>query len=584
MMSTRKHIRGLLLESERKKFRYLILLSFVAAIIDAAGIASVMPFIALMTDAQSVVNNRFISQAYEFMNIDSDSQFILAFGWVLFCVFIFSVLFRAFVHYLTINFIFHREHSISSRLFKNYISNDLQWHFDKVSGVLTKNVLSEVNVCVRNFLLPLSILFAQGASIVCLGGLLLVVDPVITLVCFCIFAMVYLVILRIFDPVLTKNSVLRERANADRFVSVSEALSSILLVQQFGLRKFFTSRFWSSSLSYAQTQVIAQLIGHSPRYVLELTGFGCMLLSLLWLKSGYSEFQNALPSIALFGLVAFRMLPSFQQCYNALTQIRFAESSLKLISGENAPRQGSTRSEVCFGELGQLAPWEFRSMAIRDVSLVYPDGRVGLEGINLTVRRGDHICLVGSTGSGKTSIARVLCGLLPIQTGLLEVNGEPSGARLPSVLRRAIQYIPQDLTIISGTVAENICLSNSSPDMDRLRRACSDAEILNFIETNLEYGFSHMLDDRALNISGGQRQRICWARAFYRGGDVFVLDEATSALDGETEKRLISNLKRRQPDVTIINVTHRLDSFDDVDRIVKVSQGRIVSQNRGIDK
>lgn len=208
----------------------------------------------------------------------------------------------------------------------------------------------------------------------------------------------------------------------------------------------------------------------------------------------------------------------------------------------------------------------------------YSDGGVRtpvFEGFDLHIPAGQRVGLVGVSGSGKTTLTKLLLRLSDIQEGRILIDGQDVSRTTQQSLRRQIAYVPQESLLFHRTVAENIAYGRPDATMEEIREAARLANALEFIE-RLPEGFSTVTGERGVKLSGGQRQRIAIARALLADCPVLVLDEATSALDSESEQLVQDALSTLMKGRTSIVVAHRLSTVASLDRIVVLSEGRIV--------
>jgi ATP-binding cassette, subfamily B, bacterial MsbA len=213
----------------------------------------------------------------------------------------------------------------------------------------------------------------------------------------------------------------------------------------------------------------------------------------------------------------------------------------------------------------------------RDVSFRYhPDQPDVLAGLNLVVRRGERLALVGESGAGKSTTVSLLLGLRHPTTGKLFYDGQDVATLDPDSLRRQVAWMGQEPLCFEGTPAENIALGDEHPDPERLLTAARRAQALEFIER--AGGFDGKVGERGRNLSGGERQRLCIARALYLGAHVLVLDEPTSQLDAENEQALETALVELLAERTALIIAHRLSTIRRCDRVVVLSGGRVVEE------
>jgi ABC-type multidrug transport system fused ATPase/permease subunit len=218
------------------------------------------------------------------------------------------------------------------------------------------------------------------------------------------------------------------------------------------------------------------------------------------------------------------------------------------------------------------------TIEVRDVSLTYSDAtEPALINASLTVAAGQSIALVGSTGAGKSSLADVILGVMAPQSGSVLISGETPRAAI-SRWPGAISYVPQTVSLVYGSIRENVALGLPSDviDDELAWEALERAHLAEFLRENRE-GLDTKIGERGFRLSGGQRQRLGLARALYTRPKLLVLDEATSALDAETEQSIIQTLAELEGEVTTVTVAHRLATVRQADVLLYMQDGLIVA-------
>ena len=308
-----------------------------------------------------------------------------------------------------------------------------------------------------------------------------------------------------------------------------------------------------------------------------------LLLSLMTatvLVEGGFEVIHGRMSIGM--LVAFQSLAvSFLQPLNNLVALggtlQELEANVARLSDvlENPPVEEPPLPEVAM----KSSPVRLRGLVeFRDVSFGYsPVLPPLIQDLSFTVRPGQRVAFVGASGSGKSTVARLMAGLYTPITGEILFDGVPASSIPREVLSQSLAMVDQDVFLFKGTVRENLTLWDNSMPPERLRRACSDALILSVIDA-LPDGYASDLLEGAANLSGGQRQRLEIARALASDPSILILDEATSALDAETELGVDRNIRRRGCSCVI--VAHRLSTVRDSDEIIVLDRGQVVERGR----
>ena len=214
----------------------------------------------------------------------------------------------------------------------------------------------------------------------------------------------------------------------------------------------------------------------------------------------------------------------------------------------------------------------------KNVSFKYKDGNETLfENLNLSIKPGERIALVGHSGSGKTTVTKLLLRFKEINKGELLIDGQDISTRTLNSLRNAVSYVPQESVMFHRTIADNIRYGMLDATDDQVIEAAKKANAHEFIE-KLSLGYKTYVGERGVKLSGGQRQRIAIARALIKDAPILVLDEATSALDSESEKLIQDALWELMKNRTAIIIAHRLSTIQKMDRIIVLDNGKVVEQ------
>ncbi|MEQ9466068.1 MAG: ABC transporter ATP-binding protein [Ekhidna sp.] len=213
-----------------------------------------------------------------------------------------------------------------------------------------------------------------------------------------------------------------------------------------------------------------------------------------------------------------------------------------------------------------------------NVSFTYPDSGIqALKNVSFEVRPGESIAIVGTTGSGKSTIANMVCRLYDIDQGALTIDGLGVEDYNISSLRSQIGYVPQDVFLFSDTIENNIAFGNRSMSKEEIERAAEDADLLNNIK-DFKDGFQTRLGERGITLSGGQKQRVSIARAIAREPKILILDDALSAVDTKTENAILNAMQRIMRGRTSIVISHRVSSAKLADKVVMLDDGVVVEQ------
>ena len=213
----------------------------------------------------------------------------------------------------------------------------------------------------------------------------------------------------------------------------------------------------------------------------------------------------------------------------------------------------------------------------RNVNFSYNKGREILNNFSLSLCKGDQIAIVGSTGSGKSTIARLLFRFYDPDKGFILIDDQKLIDLQQGSIHQNVGIIPQDTVLFNDTILYNIKYGNQASSFDQIISASRDAGIEDFVSA-LPEGYQTLVGERGLKLSGGEKQRIGIARTILKESPILLLDEATSSLDYSTEKKVLNNLRKRKRNTAMIIISHRLSAITDVDKIVVLKAGKIVEE------
>tara|TARA_Y100000389_G_scaffold169439_1_gene175714 strand:- start:21216 stop:23012 length:1797 start_codon:yes stop_codon:yes gene_type:complete len=570
----------LLKKSERKKFIMLILLSLVMSLIDMIGIASILPFMAVLGNMDLLETNKFLNlffQSVEVIGITEEQQFIYFLGLLVFLLLIFSLIFKSLTLYLQIRFVYRQEHSIGMMLIESYLHQPYSWFLNQNISELGKNILSEVSIVINQFLMPLINFISNTFVVLVLLLMLIYIDPLVAFTAIISLSILYGFIFIFAKSYLDLIGKKRLASNQVRFSTIIEALAAFKEIKIGGLKDIYINRFGKDSKNFANYQTSANVISRLPRFGVEALAFGGMLLLLLFLINQKNSISSALPILALYALAGYRVIPSLQQAYSSVTQMRYSVSSLNQLYKdfihiiESKQESFVDAKKLSFNKLIRL----------NNINYNYPNSSsFNLRNMNIEIKAGSKVAFIGSTGSGKTTTIDLILGLLQTNSGSLEVDNNIITDSNRRAWQKNIGYVPQNIYLADDTIASNIAfgIDHKQIDYKAVERAAKIASIHEFIINDLPKKYETNVGERGIRLSGGQLQRIGIARAFYHNSKVIILDEATNALDDITEQSVMDTIYSLDDDLTIILIAHRLNTIRKCDQIFLLEKGEVKAQ------
>jgi len=563
---------------ERKQAMFLMILILIMAILETIGVASILPFIAVVSEPSLIETNEILKALYQQskkIGVTNKQNFLFFLGLVVFILLIISISVKAITAYFSAYFIKMCEYNLGTRLAEKYLNQPYSWFLNRNSADLGKTVLSELAIVIENGLAPIVSLFAQSFIVLALLILLILVDIKLALIIGATFSTFYLLIYKSLRSYLNRIGGELKNANKLRFTSLSELFGAIKEVKIGGLEKTYVKRFAKPAEDFARNQYIFQIINQLPRFALEGIAFGGMLIVVLFLMSRDQSFTKVLPIIALYALAGYRLMPAIQQIYISISQMRFVgpilDSVYKEIKDLNHKTINSENVNLSYTN----------DIVINNGSYTYPNSKKeALKNINIRIFPQTTIGIVGPTGSGKTTLVDIILGLLELQIGTLEVDKKIIDQRNVRSWQKSIGYVPQHIYLSDSSIESNIAFGVKKTNINHelVIKASKIANLHQFVSNELEDKYQTIVGERGVRLSGGQRQRIGIARALYHNPKVLVLDEATSALDGNTEKIVMEAVNKLRSDMTVIMIAHRLSTIEKCDIVYLLEKGQLKAQ------
>lgn len=465
------------------------------------------------------------------------------------------------------------EVEIGSRLFSSFIRSPWESRLARNSADIVRFTDSSVSVLITGFLLPGATLVSEALTFISILIVVAVASPVT--------ALTTLIYLGIIGLVLYFWVARESRRAGDVNLQFSIVTSRLILAMVASMKEIalrdkmgeVSDVVEASRRRSTRARANLQFLGQLPRYVLEagLIG-GFVLIGVVGFWSDGAT--GAITSVALFSVAGFRMAPSVVRAQSTLSQMISGAPHVRIVLDEIYSTEKATDE---FRSKTQLAlAVEPRELVLENVSFTYRTAsEPALDNLSITIEMGTTVALVGPSGSGKSTLIDMILGFYQPQTGTIRLDNHPL-ADVSDAWRKRLGYVPQDVSIFDGSIAENVALSwTDEYDESRVRRALQQASMLETVEARPK-GIQGHVGERGLSLSGGQRQRLGIARALYPDPLVLVMDEATSALDVKTEAEVNEAIAALHGKTTIILVAHRLSTIMQADKIFYLRDGKVI--------
>jgi len=555
-----------LLVDKKAKIRiiWLIIFSVFISILETFTLASIMPFIDIATNFDKIQTNQYYQQAFIFLGFQSEVNFAIVLGFFLVVLFIFRGLVNLVHSHVIFNFSESLYAQITQKLFETYLKMPYKAFVKKNSSYLTKAIVSEASqipYVINSVLLMMS----EALVIIFLYILMMVTNWKITIVVTVILLFKMLFLSKTISKKIKSVGVIREKSGSQFHEIINKFFGNFKQLKLHDQQRIkgVKDEFSTAIKSYANANAASSFLSSVPRLFIETFAFSMMVIlltSLVYLAQ--EDVAFIIPTISLFAIIIYRFLPSINRIINGYNLVMYYHKSIDVVESEFA-----TEQEILGGQIIEFK----EKIELIDVNFSYEKNEV-LRSVNLIIYKGEKVAIIGESGSGKSTLVDLIIGLHRADQGKIQIdNNFVDNTNLLS-WRSQVGYIPQQVYLFDGTIAENVCFGRNE-DKHLLETVLKQANIFDFLQT--KQGLNTLVGEGGVQLSGGQKQRIAIARALYGQPEILVLDEATSALDSKTEGKVMQEIYQITQNKTLIIIAHRLGTIKYCDRIYRMKSGKL---------
>lgn len=540
---------------------------------ELVSLGAVLPFLSVLSDPEQLWQQPLVQTLVAWADLTQANQLVLPCTFLFAFAAVLSAAIRLINIWLNGRLAAAAGSDLSSEAYRRTLLQPYCVHVQRNSSQLVTGLTTHTGNTVGALNSFLQLVTSGFVALSLLVGLILI-NPVIALSAAAIFTGAYLLFGALSRRELKRNGQKMKVTSELILKSLYEGLGAIRDVLLDSSQGVYLNIYEQADRPQRKLAARNIFIGSSPRYVIEAIAlfFVALLGGFLVLDKGSGV--EVVPILGALALGAQRLLPALQQVYGCWSLLKGANASIEsLLDILNQPVSHNTSFD-------KALPF-CKVISMEGVYFRYgDDGPFVLNDLNLEIYQGETIGVIGSTGSGKSTLVDLLMGLLEPTSGYLCVDGvnifDSEFPHYPAAWRAAISHVPQSIFLADSSIAENIAfgIPSNQIDMERVKHAAEQAQIARLIEDSPD-GYASFVGERGIRLSGGQRQRIGIARALYKKSRVLVLDEATSALDTSTESSVMECINLLDKDLTIVMIAHRLSTLASCKRIIKLCDGRV---------
>jgi len=558
----------------QKQFWLLLILMTVASISEIVSVGAILPFLAALTSPEQLYQHQLMQPVIQILNITEPSQLMLPLSILFIIAALLAGVIRLVLLYGITKFSYAVGADLGINMYRRTLYQEYAVHISRNSSEVINGIISKTNTVIGGVVFPTLSLISSIILLVGIISILLLINTTVALSASIGFGLFYWLVIRITGARLKENSQIIAEQSTQLIKALQEGLGGIRDVLIDGAQPFYCQLYRNADLPFRRASGDNVFISGSPRYAMEAIGMALIAGFAYLITQQEGSTVTVIPILGALALGAQKLLPMLQQAYAAYSAIKGSKSSFEDVLNlldQPLPEYSEHLSinPICFEDGIKLTDLGFRYTV---------DSQRVLKNINLTIKKGARIGIIGATGSGKSTLLDIVMGLLLPTEGEIIIDNQPLNKKNYRAWQAHIAHVPQNIFLSDGTIEENIAfgMPKEKIDYQQVIKSAKEAQISELIE-QWKDGYQTFVGERGVRLSGGQRQRIGIARALYKQADVIIFDEATSALDDDTERAVMGAIKELKEGLTIFIIAHRLTTLKGCDSIIKLEEDNTFS-------
>lgn len=553
----------------RKQLLVLLVITLISAVTEVVSIGAVIPFLTVLTNPSLVFEQPWLQPAIDFLALKTPAEIILPLSVLFALSIIVAMLLRMLLLYVTIRLSQAINVEIGAKLYQITLYQPYTAHITQNSGNVINNISNKANHLSEGALMPLLNIVSASIMLVAIIGALLLIDTMVTLVIILVLGFTYWSIIHLLRERLLMNSKKIALKSSHAIRLLQEGLGGIRDILLAGSQKFYIQSYQASIRLLKRAQGNNTFFNNSPILLVE-TIVVVMIIILAYVLTNTGEI--VIPMLGALALGAKRLMPILQQLYYGFSMIKGSQASLNdVIEILEKPLSKHILDD-------NIKAIKFQNnIVLKAIDFGYKDSQIlTLKSVNLTVKKGSKVGIIGKTGCGKSTLIDLIMALIHPDKGALLIDNQIITQNNYRNWQAHIAHVPQNIYLADQSIEQNIAFGAAVEKIDKQRiiQVAEQAQLSEFVAT-LANQYQTVVGERGIMLSGGQRQRIGIARALYQNANVLIFDEATSALDNETEQAIMKTIQQLNKNFTIFIIAHRLSSLSICEQIVKLGKDNI---------
>lgn len=582
-----RYIGYILTAKQKRESIYVFISMIVCSLLELLGVSAIYPFLLLLMDENAMRGKPYISWIYSVCPDIENESIIIILGIIIALIYVLKNAMFIYCTYIQNAYSAKINRELSVKILKSYMIRPYEFFVNTDSSIIMRGLNGDVS-SVYNIILSAFQIFAEVFTIMMIVLYLIKIDVFIAMGSIVAGAICFLAITVGFKKIMKQLGKESRRLSYVVSGCSYQIINGIKEITVLDRKDCFVDMYDSHAEKNAAVMKKTQMIGSIPDRLLE-TACIIVVMTVLCIKiCNGVDTHTFFPLLGAFVMGVFRIMPSISRISGRVNNVVYfmpgLDNAYGIIKDSEKIECEHIKEEIELSEILKNTDYSTKSfeneIVVKDVHWRYLNGTDEvLKGVNLIIKRGESIGLIGSSGGGKSTLVDVLMSLFRPQIGTVTMDGIDIFL-MKYRWRRLIGYVPQSVFLTGDSIRANVAFGLPKDEIsdEKVWKALEQAQLMTFIK-GLPERLNTTVGERGIKLSGGQRQRVAIARALYDEPEILILDEATAALDNDTEKAFMEAIEQLQGKKTIILVAHRLTTVRNCDRIYEIKDGKAIERD-----
>lgn len=571
-----KKLKKITNKDQHKSFLLLQILISMSAILEVISIFSVLPFVTFIMGVETINVEKYLYFYNLFFKDVNVNNIVYYSGFTVIILFLSSTIFTLVVNTITVYFSNKIAGNITNNLYKKYLSKEWLFHALNPSEKLISTIVNDAS---RINSIIFGVFSINSNLIKCLFIVISIYfySFLTAIILTAIFVISYMTIYFSLKNKLYATGVKLSDEQSNIQKKMTESFGVIKEIIISSNQSFFVNYFSKNRNKISQRESFILSASFFPRFLIETVGVTVTLLLLIYFFYLHGDISEAVVTLAIFAFASLKLIPSFQQIFFSLSQIKGYSAKLDRVIYDLTNLEYDKEFENFSNEKNAFDLKDKKVLKFEDISFLYPNSSTSsLEFEKLDILLNSKIAIAGESGSGKTTFINLFTGLIYSNTGNIFIDKIKLDKKHIEKFQSQISLVPQNIFLLDETILNNILIDktkdqNSINYIEKIIKICDLSEFIN----SLPNGLNTQVGEKGVNLSGGQKQKIGIARCLFANKQIIILDEATNSMDAISEKKIIKNIIDNYKNKTLILISHNYSLFENFDNIVFLEKGKI---------